>query len=84
MEGVMLMPCSVSGRGDTIDSNRTRDNEGRVVEPSTGLPMDLSKGNGAGGTDATPVHGYHPTGTTGTTGDSSTGGGFGHLQDHSR
>ncbi|KAL8675511.1 MAG: hypothetical protein Q9168_000023 [Polycauliona sp. 1 TL-2023] len=75
---------AVSGRGDTIDSNRTRDNEGRVVEPSTGLPMDLSKGNGAGGTDATPVHGYHPTGTTGTTGDSSTGGGFGHLQDHSR
>lgn len=79
----------MSGRGDTIDSDRTRDSEGRIIEPTTGLPIDLSKGDGAGGTDATPVHGYHAggsstTGTTGTTGGSSTGGGFGHLQDHSR
>ena len=37
--------------------------DGRVVEPHTGLPMDLSKdasgGAGAGGTDGTPVSGYH-------------------------
>ncbi|KAL8647948.1 MAG: hypothetical protein Q9226_006216, partial [Calogaya cf. arnoldii] len=71
---------NVSGRGDTIDSNRTRDSEGRVIEPTTGLPIDLSKGDGAGGTDGTPVHGYHGSSTTG---GSSTGGGFGHLQDHS-
>ncbi|KAL8992976.1 MAG: hypothetical protein Q9169_006689 [Polycauliona sp. 2 TL-2023] len=80
---------SVSGRGDTIDPNGTRDNEGRAIEPTTGLPIDLSKGDGAGGTDSTPVHGYHAggsgaTGTTGTAGDSSTGASFGHLQDHSR
>ncbi|KAL8852552.1 MAG: hypothetical protein Q9221_002548 [Calogaya cf. arnoldii] len=72
---------NVSGRGDTIDSNRTRDSEGRAIEPTTGLPIDVSKGDGAGGTDGTPVHGYHGSSTTG---GSSTGGGFGHLQDHSR
>lgn len=36
--------------------------DGRVVEPHTGLPMDLSKGDGsggAGGTDSSPVPGYH-------------------------
>ena len=36
--------------------------DGRVVEPHTGLPIDLSKGDGsggAGGTDSTPVPGYH-------------------------
>ncbi|CAF9938892.1 MAG: hypothetical protein HETSPECPRED_001412 [Heterodermia speciosa] len=36
--------------------------DGRVIEPHTGLPMDLSKGDGsggAGGTDSTPVPGYH-------------------------
>lgn len=35
--------------------------DGRVVEPHTGLPVDLSKdtSGGAGGTDSTPVPGYH-------------------------
>lgn len=35
--------------------------DGRVVDPHTGLPMDLSKDptGGAGGTDSTPVPGYH-------------------------
>ncbi len=75
------------GRGDTFESDQTREGQGRISEPQTGLPMDLSKGDGAGGTDSTPVHGYHPDGsstTTGTTGGSSTGEGFGHLQDHPR
>lgn len=51
--------CSVAGRGDTVDSDKTRDAHGRVIEPHTGLPIDLSKGNGGGGTDSTPVPGYH-------------------------
>lgn len=34
----------------------------RVIEPHTGLPMDLSKGTGAGGTDgAQQIPGYHET-----------------------
>ncbi|KAL8915176.1 MAG: hypothetical protein Q9171_000295, partial [Xanthocarpia ochracea] len=68
----------VTGRGNTFESDNTRDGQGRTAEPHTGLP---------GGTDSTPVHGYHPDGsstTTGTTGGSSTGEGFGHLQDHPR
>ncbi|KAL8985054.1 MAG: hypothetical protein Q9205_001145 [Flavoplaca limonia] len=87
--GATATDPSTSGRDGLIDSNRSRDNEGRGIEPTTGLPIDVSKGDGAGGTDATPVHGYHPegsstSGTAGTTGGSSTEGGFGHLQDHSR
>lgn len=38
--------------------------DGRVLEPRTGLPTDLSKGDtsgGVGGTDSTPVPGYHST-----------------------
>ncbi|KAI4197931.1 MAG: hypothetical protein LQ350_005585 [Teloschistes chrysophthalmus] len=50
---------NVASRGDTVDSDKTRDAQGRIVEPHTGLPIDLSKGDGAGGTDSTPVHGYH-------------------------
>ncbi|KAL8662214.1 MAG: hypothetical protein Q9202_004896 [Teloschistes flavicans] len=50
---------NVAGRGDTVDSDKTRDAHGRVIEPHTGLPIDLSKGNGGGGTDSTPVPGYH-------------------------
>ncbi|KAL9034811.1 MAG: hypothetical protein Q9180_005202 [Flavoplaca navasiana] len=87
--GATATDPSTSGRDGLIDSNGSRDNEGRAIEPTTGLPIDVSKGDGAGGTDATPVHGYHPegsstSGTAGTTGGSSTEGGFGHLQDHSR
>jgi len=33
--------------------------DGRVVEPHTGLPADLNKGAGVGGTDNTPVPGVH-------------------------
>ncbi|KAL8779805.1 MAG: hypothetical protein Q9213_006763 [Squamulea squamosa] len=77
---------NVTGRGDTVDSDKTRDSQGQIVEPHTGLPINVSKGDGAGGTDANPIHGYNPDGSsaTGTTGGSSTEGGFGHLQDHSR
>ncbi|KAL8951931.1 MAG: hypothetical protein Q9222_002115 [Ikaeria aurantiellina] len=89
------MDPSITGRGDTVDSDRTRDANDKIVEPQTGLPMNLQKGDGAGGTDSTPVPGYHPgasgthgtaTGSTGTTTGSNTGGegGFGHLMDHSR
>lgn len=81
---------SVAGRGDTIDSDRTRDDQGRVVEPHTGLPINTSKGDGAGGTDANPIPGYHPeqSGTHSTTGTASgasdQGQSFGHFQDHAR
>ena len=37
--------------------------DGRVVEPHTGLPVDLSKGDGAGGTDDTPIPGIHGHGS---------------------
>ena len=37
--------------------------DGPVIEPHTGLPMDLSKGDGSGGTDSTPTSGYHTHGT---------------------
>ncbi|KAL8715573.1 MAG: hypothetical protein Q9220_000909 [cf. Caloplaca sp. 1 TL-2023] len=89
------MDPSITGRGDTVDSDKTRDASDKIVEPQTGLPIDLQKGDGAGGTDSTPVSGYHPeqsgthgttTGSTGAiTGSSTAGeGGFGHLMDHSR
>ncbi|KAL8813888.1 MAG: hypothetical protein Q9223_006848 [Gallowayella weberi] len=75
---------NVAERGETVDSERTRDDRDRIVEPQTGLPINPSKGDGAGGTDSTPVPGYHPDAGSNTTGGTSTGGGFGHLQDHSR
>lgn len=46
-----------SGGRDTLP-------DGRAVDHHTGLPVDLSKGGssaGAGGTDSTPVPGYHST-----------------------
>ena len=44
---------SVSGRGESLPP-------GEVIKPHTGLPMDIGKyGTGAGGTDDTPVPGYH-------------------------
>lgn len=79
---------SVTERGDTIDSDRRRDGEGRLTEPHTGLPINTQKGDGAGGTDSTPIAGYHPeqSGTHGTDTitTSGEGGGFGHFQDHAR
>ncbi|KAL9597237.1 MAG: hypothetical protein Q9219_005280 [cf. Caloplaca sp. 3 TL-2023] len=85
------MDPSITGRGETIDSDKTRDSEGRLVEPQTGLPLDLNKGDGAGGTDSNPIPGYHAGqsstgGTTGgvTGGTADQGEGFGHFQDHPR
>lgn len=78
---------SVSGRGETVNPDSTTDNEGRVIEPRTGLPVDTSKGDGAGGTDSTPIHGIHhgQSGTHGATTASGSGGeSFGHFQDHAR
>ena len=49
------------GAGSTGAGGRETLPDGRVVEPHTGLPIDLSKDSsgGAGGTDGTPVPGYH-------------------------
>ena len=33
--------------------------DGHVIEPHTGLPMDLSKGDGRGGTDESSAPGFH-------------------------
>lgn len=44
---------SISDRGESLPG-------GEVIEPHTGLPVNISKyGTGAGGTDGTPVPGYH-------------------------
>ncbi|KAL9028644.1 MAG: hypothetical protein Q9196_003022 [Gyalolechia fulgens] len=83
---------NIAGLGDTVDSDRTRDGQGRMVEPHTGLPINTSKGDGAGGTDSSPVPRYHPepsgthgTSTMGTAGDAAgQGESFGHFEDHSR
>ncbi|KAL9019810.1 MAG: hypothetical protein Q9185_002954 [Variospora sp. 1 TL-2023] len=79
---------SVTERGGTIDADRTRDGEGGLTEPHTGLPINTQKGDGPGGTDSTPIAGYHPeqsgTYSTGTTTGPSEGGSFGHFQDHAR
>lgn len=32
---------------------------GTIVDPQTGLPVDLEKGTGAGGTDSGTMPGYH-------------------------
>ncbi|KAL8926030.1 MAG: hypothetical protein Q9208_003171 [Pyrenodesmia sp. 3 TL-2023] len=77
----------VTGVGETVNADSTRDNEGRLIEPRTGLPVDTSKGDGAGGTDSTPIHGIHPeqSGTRGaTTASGNEGDSFGHFQDHAR
>lgn len=49
------------GVGSTGAAGRETLPDGRVIEPHTGLPMDLSKdtSGGRGGTDDTPVSGYH-------------------------
>lgn len=49
------------GLGSTTGNNTTED--GRVIEPHTGLPMNVGKyGDGAGGTDgAKQIGGYHET-----------------------
>lgn len=60
----------------------------RAIEPHTQLPIDLTKGTGAGGTDANPIPGYHQHGAAGATNptisgyDNSTGattGGYGNT-----
>ncbi|KAI9877958.1 MAG: hypothetical protein M1830_002365 [Pleopsidium flavum] len=44
---------NIAGRGDSLGP-------GEVIEPHTGLPMNVGKyGSGAGGTDDTPVPGFH-------------------------
>ncbi|MCJ1368732.1 hypothetical protein MMC16_007877 [Acarospora aff. strigata] len=44
---------NVADRGDTLPP-------GEVIEPHTGLPMNIAKyGTGAGGTDNNPIPGYH-------------------------
>lgn len=59
--------------GSTLDASGTSGET--VTEPHTGLPTDLSKGTGAGGTDGSSVPGYHSQdggvtgGTGGTTGE---------------
>ena len=50
------MYFSVAERGDNV----TAGTDGRVIEPHTGLSIDLSKGTGAGGTDSNaPIRGFH-------------------------
>ncbi len=46
---------SVAERGDNV----TTGSDGRAIEPHTGLPIDLSKGTGEGGTDGGVVPGFH-------------------------
>ncbi|KAL9045636.1 MAG: hypothetical protein Q9214_001353 [Letrouitia sp. 1 TL-2023] len=90
---------NVAGRGDSLDPDVQTDSQGQVIEPRTGLPIDLSKGTGAGGTDSSPVPGFSNPGDTlessnaGTdgVGTASSGahppggeGSFGHLQDQPR
>lgn len=54
-----------------------------ATEPHTGLPIDLSKGTGEGGTDGTSAPGYHShdggvaDGTIGGHGSGHTGSGTG-------
>ena len=48
---------AVPGSSGTTGTGQLPD--GRIIEPHTGLPMDLSKGDGAGGTDGNPIPGYH-------------------------
>ncbi|KAL9615190.1 MAG: hypothetical protein Q9167_000396 [Letrouitia subvulpina] len=90
---------NVAGRGDSLNSDVKTDSQGRIIEPRTGLPIDLSKGTGAGGTDSSPVPGFSSPGDTLQSSNSGTGGvgttssgthppggegSFGHLQDHPR
>ncbi|KAL8943227.1 MAG: hypothetical protein Q9216_001215 [Gyalolechia sp. 2 TL-2023] len=76
---------SIAERGNTIDSDRTRDDQGRLVEPHTSLPINTAKGDGAGGTDASAIPGYHPGQSHGTADKANgQGEGFGHFQEHSR
>ena len=59
-----------------------------MIEPVTGLPVDPSKSEGAGGTDYTPVPSNtsygESTGTSGTATSAGTKEGFGHIMDHKR
>ena len=87
---------SVTGRGDFVGSDTRIDEQDRPTEPTTGLPIDISKGTGAGGTDSSAVPGFHrskdgPDSTNLDSGNVMDGshsqqneGSFGHLQDHSR
>ncbi|KAL8871393.1 MAG: hypothetical protein Q9174_002760 [Haloplaca sp. 1 TL-2023] len=76
-----------AGREDTVDLDNTRDPKGGRIEPVTGLPVDTSKGEGAGGTDSTPVPSNtygQSAGTSGTAAGAGNQEGFGHLMDHKR
>ncbi|KAI9721185.1 MAG: hypothetical protein M1812_002346 [Candelaria pacifica] len=54
--GTTALSTGTAPRGGT---SGTGNDSNVVIEPHTGLPMDLSKGDGRGGTDANPIPGYH-------------------------
>ncbi|KAI9701206.1 MAG: hypothetical protein M1836_001875 [Candelina mexicana] len=48
-----------TGTAPRASTGGTGNDSSVVIEPHTGLPMDLSKGDGRGGTDSNPIPGYH-------------------------
>lgn len=62
---------SVPELGSSVDASGQT-----AIEPHTGLPINLAKGTGEGGTDGSPVPGYHSHDggvTGGTTGEYGSG-----------
>ncbi|KAF2143391.1 uncharacterized protein K452DRAFT_317541 [Aplosporella prunicola CBS 121167] len=92
MSGALGQPGAASELGTNDPNALPMGDDGIVIEPRTGLPMNVGKyGTGVGGTDSNPtIHGYHgeTTGaagnefgenTTGTTGTAGTTGTTSHM-----
>lgn len=53
------MSFSPTRRISHFPANLTRVPGGTIIDPQTGLPVNLEQGSGAGGTDSGTMPGYH-------------------------